>query len=99
MLTWSIYSTRTTWATGFKISLGVSRTTRQLASRPELCSSCDISDSQVPHTPVRALPAEDHRHRLLHSYTTDCRRASFIVFGRSSVAVGSIVVITYTSNS
>src|SRR6266702_7313278 len=98
MPTWSKYSTRMTWGTGFKISLGVSRTTRQSASRPGLCPSSDTSNSQVPHTPVRALPAQDHCHRLLHSYPTDCRWHSLVVLGCSIVAVGAVIVTAYPSN-
>ena len=57
-----------------------------------------MSDSQVPHTTVRALPAQDHCHLVLHSDPTDDRWPSLVVIGCSSVAIGAIVVITYSPN-
>lgn len=77
MPTSSTCSTHMTWHIAFKTTPGASHTTRQFSSMPMpmpiLCSDCDTSDFQVPHSPLRPLPTENHRYCLLHSRSTDCR--------------------------
>jgi hypothetical protein len=43
-----------------------------VSSTPAICTHCDVFGSQVPHTPLRTFPTEDHRYCLLCSLSTDC---------------------------
>jgi hypothetical protein len=68
-------------------------------SMPWLCSGCDVSGFQVPHSCLRPLPTENHRHCMLHSLSTDRRRPTFTVFRCPRVAIGTISVITDSSDT
>jgi hypothetical protein len=102
MPTSSTCSTRMTWHTGFKTTPGASHTTRQFSSMPmpmpRLCSDCDTSDFQVPHSPLCPLPTENHRYCLLHSRSTDRRWPTFPILRCPRVAIGTIGFIAHPSN-
>ena len=68
-------------------------------SMPSLYSGHDASDFQVPHSPLRPLPTESHRCRVLHPRSTDRRWPTFTVLGCSRVTIGTIGVITYSSDT
>ena len=65
---------------------------------PRLCSGCDTSDFQVPHTPLRPLPTENHRYRLLHSRSTDRRWPTFLILRCPRVAIGTIGIVAHPSD-
>jgi hypothetical protein len=104
MPTSSTCSTRMTWHIGFKTTPGASHTTRQFSSMPMpipipmLCSDCNTSDFQVPHSPLRPLPTENHRYCLLHSRSTDRRWPSFPILRCPSVAIGTIGFVAHPSD-
>ena len=63
-----------------------------------LCSDRNTYDFQVPHSPLRPLPTENHRYYLLHSRPTDRRWPTFPILGCPRVAVGTIGFIAHPSN-
>lgn len=66
---------------------------------PSPYSGYDASDFQVPHTPMRPLPTENHRYRVLRPRSTNRRWAALTVLGCSRVTIGTISVLTYSSNT
>jgi len=68
-------------------------------SMPSLYSGYDASDFQVPHSPLCPLPTKNHRCRVLHPRSTDRRWPAFAVLGCSRVTIGTIGVITHSSDT